>query len=133
MLWQIGAAQALGLSDGIMLEIRSAAQGMLRAIHDTNNIRVQDILQRKMERFLAGRTSEFINRANIAIVEARMVLPKDDPCILSAQEAVKTFVHQQAIKNTEGYQKNKKMNGEMRTRTTALAKSSKSIGTERAV
>ena len=133
MLWQIGAAQTLGLSEGVMLEIRSAAQGMLRAIHDTNNIRVQDILQRKMERFLAGRTSEFINRANIAIVEARMVLPKDDPCILSAQEAIKTFVHQQAIKNAEGYQKNKKMNGEMRTRTTALAKSSKSIGTERAV
>ena len=133
MLWQIGAAQTLGLSEGVMLEIRSAAQGMLRAIHDTNNIRVQDILQRKIERFLAGRTSEFINRANIAIVEARMVLPKDDPCILSAQEAIKTFVHQQAIKNTEGYQKNKKMNGEMRTRTTALAKPSKSIGTESAV
>ena len=80
-----------------MLEIRSAAQGMLRAIHDAKKFRVQDILQGKMERFLAGRTSEFVNRANIAIVEARMVLPKDDPCILSAQEAVKTFVHQQAI------------------------------------
>jgi hypothetical protein len=133
VLWQIGAAQTLGLSEGVMLEIRSAAQGMLRAIHDTKKFRVQDILQGKMERFLAGRTSEFVNRANIAIVEARMVLPKDDPCILSAQEAVKTFVHQQAIKNAEGHQNDKKMDGEMTKRTAALAKSSKSIGTESAV
>ena len=101
MLWQIGGAQTLGLSKDSMEEIRSAAQGMLSVIHDNKKRRAQDILQGTIEH-LAGRPSEFINGVKTAIVAAKMVLPKDDPSILSAQQVVKNAEENQRDENING-------------------------------
>jgi hypothetical protein len=90
--WQIGAAQMLGLSKDTMDEIRLAAQHMILVFNNNENRRAQnmrDKLQRTIKR-LAGKPSEFISGVNNAIVEARMILPKDDNSILSAHHAVKT-------------------------------------------